>query len=65
MKNLLYNDFLINTYIKRFMENFIMQYVDTLSKFGTKLEGYNQRVKFTHLPTRYRVRFFGMSCPSL
>lgn len=39
-----------------------MQYVDTLSKFGTKLEGYNQRVKFTHLPTRYRVRFFGMSC---
>lgn len=39
-----------------------MQYVDTLSKFGTKLEGYNQRVKFTHLATRYRVRFFGLSC---
>lgn len=39
-----------------------MQYQETLSKFGTKLEGYNQRVKFTHLQTRYRVRFFGMSC---
>ena len=39
-----------------------MQYVDTLSKFGTRLEGRNERVKFTHLQTRYRVRFFGMSC---
>lgn len=39
-----------------------MQYVDTLSKFGTRLEGKNERVKFTHLATRYRVRFFGLSC---
>lgn len=37
-------------------------YVDTLSKFGTRLEGEQERVKFTHLQTRYRARFFGMNC---
>lgn len=38
----------------------MVSYVDTVSKFGTKLEGRNQRVKFTNLPTRYRVRFIGL-----
>lgn len=33
--------------------------INTLSKFGTKLSGQNQRVKFTHLETRYRVKFVG------
>lgn len=32
---------------------------NSLSKFGTKLNGDAQRVKFTHLQTRYRVRFVG------
>lgn len=41
----------------------MVTFVDTLSKFGTKLEGRNQRVKFTHLATRYRVRFFGFAQP--
>ena len=40
----------------------MIQWKDTLSKFGTRLEGKQERVKFTHLQTRYRVRFFGMSC---
>lgn len=40
-----------------------MEYKNTLSKFGTKLEDRNQRVKFTHLPTRYRVKFMGFASP--
>ena len=36
---------------------------ESLSKFGTKIDYENQRVKFTHLPTRYRVRFIGMGRP--
>lgn len=34
--------------------------IDTLSKFGTILDGDNRREKFYHLPTRFRVRFIGM-----
>ena len=41
----------------------MISYTDTVSKFGTKLEGKNQRVKFTHLATRYRVRFLGFALP--
>lgn len=39
--------------------------INTLSKFGTKLEGVNQRVKFNHLKTRYRAKFVGFSTTSL
>lgn len=38
-----------------------MEPKNTLSKFGTKLEGVNQRVKFNHLKTRYRATFIGFS----
>jgi len=34
--------------------------IDTLSKFGVKLNGDIQRAKFYHLKTRYRARFIGM-----
>lgn len=37
-----------------------MEIKNTLSKFGTKLEGVNQRVKFNHLKTRFRARFVGL-----
>jgi len=37
---------------------------ESLSKFGTKIDSSNQRVKFTHLATRYRVRFIGLGRPS-
>lgn len=40
-----------------------MEYVNTLSKFGTKLDGRNQRVKFPKLKTRYRVLFEGFAAP--
>jgi hypothetical protein len=33
-----------------------MDYINTLSKFGVKLEDRNQRTKFNKLKTRYRVR---------
>lgn len=35
--------------------------INTLSKFGTKLDGVNQRVKFNHLKTRYRAKFVGFA----
>lgn len=38
-----------------------MNYVNTLDKFGVKLDGHNQRTKFPHLKTRYRVTFFGLN----
>jgi hypothetical protein len=38
-----------------------MEYINTLSKFGTKVDGYNQRVKFPKLKTRYRVLFEGIA----
>lgn len=41
----------------------VIQHVDTLSKFGTKLEDRNQRTKFNHLKTRYRVIFEGFAAP--
>ena len=34
--------------------------VDTLSKFGVRLENNNRKEKFYHLQTRFRVRFIGM-----
>lgn len=40
-----------------------MDYVNTLSKFGVKLDDRNQRTKFNHLKTRYRVRFEGFASP--
>lgn len=38
-------------------------YINSLSKFGTKLEDRNQRVKFPKLKTRYRVIFEGFAAP--
>lgn len=38
-------------------------HVNTLSKFGTKLEDRNQRVKFPKLKTRFRVLFEGFAAP--
>jgi hypothetical protein len=40
-----------------------MDYINTLSKFGVKLEDRNQRTKFNKLKTRYRVRFEGFAAP--
>lgn len=40
-----------------------MDYVNTLSKFGVKLEDRNQRTKFNKLKTRYRVLFEGFAAP--
>ena len=40
-----------------------MDYINSLSKFGTKLEDRNQRVKFPKLKTRYRVIFEGFAAP--
>jgi hypothetical protein len=40
-----------------------MDYINSLSKFGTKLEDKNQRVKFNKLKTRYRVVFEGFAAP--
>lgn len=40
-----------------------MDYVNSLSKFGTKLADKNQRVKFNKLKTRYRVTFEGFAAP--
>lgn len=36
-----------------------MTYVDTLSKFGVKLDGRNQRVNYQHQTNRFRARFLG------
>lgn len=41
----------------------MVDYVNTLSKFGTKLADRNQRTKFNHLKTRYRVTFEGFAAP--
>lgn len=40
-----------------------MEYQNTLSKFGVKLEDRNQRTKFNKLKTRYRVLFEGFAAP--
>ena len=40
-----------------------MDYINTLSKFGVKLEDRNQRTKFNKLKTRYRVLFEGFAAP--
>lgn len=40
-----------------------MDYKNTLSKFGTKLDDRNQRTKFAKLKTRYRVIFEGFAAP--
>lgn len=40
-----------------------MEYVNTLSKFGTKVADRNQRVKFPKLHTRFRVLFEGFAAP--
>lgn len=42
----------------------MVSFENTLSKFGTRINGKDERVKFTHLQTRYRVLFrgFGQSC---
>ena len=45
------------------MEKIMVDYVNTLSKFGTKLADRNQRTKFNHLKTRYRVTFEGFAAP--
>lgn len=41
----------------------MINYVNTLSKFGQKLDDRNQRTKFNHLKTRYRVLFEGFASP--
>lgn len=41
----------------------VIQHVDTLSKFGTKLADRNQRTKFPKLKTRFRVLFEGFAAP--
>lgn len=41
----------------------MINYVNTLSKFGQKLEDRNQRTKFNHLKCRYRVLFEGFASP--
>lgn len=40
-----------------------MEYVNTLSKFGTKVADRNQRVKYPKIPTRFRVLFEGFAAP--
>lgn len=40
-----------------------MDYINSLSKFGVKLEDRNQRTKFMKLKTRYRVIFEGFAAP--
>lgn len=40
-----------------------MEYKNTLSKFGVKLDDRNQRTKFTKLKTRFRVLFEGFAAP--
>lgn len=40
-----------------------INYVNTLSKFGTKLNDRNQRTKFPKLKTRFRVLFEGFAAP--
>ena len=46
------------------MENIMsVNHIETLSKFGTKLDDRNQRTKFMHLKTRYRVLFEGFAAP--
>lgn len=40
-----------------------MEYVNTLSKFGTKVADRNQRVKFPKIKTRFRVLFEGFAAP--
>jgi len=40
-----------------------MDYINSLSKFGVKLEDRNQRTKFMKLKTRYRVLFEGFAAP--
>lgn len=41
----------------------MVDYVNTLSKFGTKVPDRNKRTKFNHLRTRYRVLFEGFAAP--
>jgi len=41
----------------------MINHINTLSKFGQKLEDRNQRTKFNHLKTRYRVLFEGFAAP--